>query len=99
MADRVSLAVELQAALGSNVFVGGYQATALNGKPMDALQPRNPTFKSCYPGGPALDDAAALVDKVPICSQDVGKKIADELDARLRELSHRLLHQPSAGAG
>jgi len=79
VADRVSLAVELQASLGANVFVGGYQATALNGKPMDALLQPDATFKTCYPGGPTLDDAAALVDKLRICSQDLGKKIADEL--------------------
>ncbi len=77
--DRVALAVELEAALGANVFVGGYQARALDGKPMDALLQPDATFATCYPGGPALDAAATLVDKLRICSQDIGKKIADEL--------------------
>ena len=79
VAERVALAVELQAALGGTVLVGGYQATALSGKPMDELLQTDATFKTCYPGGPSLDPAAALIDKVRICSQDIGKKIADEL--------------------
>ena len=96
VADRVALAVELQAALGANVLVGGYQATALNGKPMDALLQTDATFETCYPGGPPLDAADTLIDKLRICSRDIGKKIADEL-ARVSASSHigcYITHQP-----
>lgn len=96
VADRVALAVELQAALGGHVFVGGYQATALSAQPMDALLQTDPAFKTCYPGGPTLDASAALVDKVRICSQDIGKKIADELTrvAASPRIGCYITHQP-----
>ena len=79
IADRVSLAVDLQAALGGNVFVGGYDAPALNGTSMDTLLETDASFTSCYPGGPSLDASASTIDKLRICSQAVGQKIADEL--------------------
>lgn len=79
VAERVSLAVELQTALGGNVIVGGYQVAALNGQPMDTLLRTDPAFASCYPGGPMLDASAATIDKLRICSQAIGKKVADEL--------------------
>jgi hypothetical protein len=100
VADRVSLAVELQAALGANVLVGGYRSPALNGKSMDALLQTDASFATCYPGGPVLDAAATLIDKLRICSQDVDKKIADEL-ARVSASSHigcYIGHQPELTA-
>jgi len=79
IAERVSLAVDLQGALGGNVLVGGYDAPALNGQSMDTLLQTDASFTSCYPGGPALDASASTIDKLRICSQAVGQKIADEL--------------------
>ena len=79
VADRVSLAVELQAALGANVFVGGYQAAAWNGLPMDALLQTDATFNTCYPGGPALDAGSPVIDKLRICAQDLDQRITTEL--------------------
>jgi hypothetical protein len=79
VADRVSLAVQLQGALGGNVLVGGYDAPALNGRSMDALLQTDASFTSCYPGGPALDASASTIDKLRICQQAVSQKVADEL--------------------
>jgi hypothetical protein len=101
VADRVSLAVELQAALGANVFVGGYEAAAWSGRPIDALLKTDATFGACYPGGPALDAAATIIDKLRICAQDVGQRIADEL-ARVSastRIGCYVTHQPELADG
>jgi hypothetical protein len=101
VADRVSLAVELQAALGSSVFVGGYQAAAWNGLPMDALLQTDASFHACYPGGPALDAAAPVIDKLRICAADIGQRIADEL-ARVSaspRIGCYVTHQPQLADG
>jgi hypothetical protein len=101
VADRVSLAVELQAALGANVFVGGYQAATWNGLPVDALLQTDASFHTCYPGGPALDAAATIIDKLGTCAQDVGQRIADEL-ARVSaspRIGCYVTHQPQLADG
>ncbi|MEA2746090.1 MAG: hypothetical protein QOI41_233 [Myxococcales bacterium] len=83
VSDRVALAVTLQRELAPNatVLIGTYDATAhaLNGKPMAALLQPDPTFLICSPGGLALDPNATLIDKVRLCSQDVGAKLTAEL--------------------
>lgn len=82
VSDRVSLAVELQRELDADVLIGTYQASAhaLSGKPIGDLMQKDPAFSSCYaPAGPRLEADATLIDKVRICSQDVAKKLADEL--------------------
>jgi hypothetical protein len=101
VADRVSLAVELQAALGSSVFVGGYQAAAWNGLPMEALLQTDASFHACYPGGPALDAAAPVIDKLRTCAQNIGQRIADEL-ARVSaspRIGCYVTHQPQLAGG
>jgi hypothetical protein len=101
VADRVSLAVELQAAFGSSVFVGGYQAAAWNGLPLDALLQTDASFRACYPGGPALDAAAPVIDKLRICAADIGQRIANEL-ARVSaspRIGCYVTHQPQLAGG
>jgi hypothetical protein len=79
-ADRVALAVELQRELDANVFVGTYEAPSPNGASIDTLLQPDPAFDKCYaPDGLALDPNAIVADKIRICSQDIGKKVADEL--------------------
>jgi hypothetical protein len=101
VADHVSLAVELQAALGGNVFVGGYQASAWNGQGMDGLLQTDATFKTCYPGGPNLDASAPVIDKLRTCAQDIQQRIADEL-ARVSaspRIGCYVTHQPQLADG
>lgn len=101
VADHVSLAVELQAALGASVFVGGYQAATWNALPVDALLQTDATFRTCYPGGPALDVAATIIDKLRSCASDLGQRIADEL-ARVSaspRIGCYVTHQPQLTNG
>lgn len=80
--QRVALAVDLQRELDDAlVFVGTYEASAhkLNGKPMEVLLQKDPTFDKCYPNGPPLGADLSNIDKLRVCSQDVAQKVADEL--------------------
>ena len=82
VADRVALAIDMQRDLGlasATVLIGTYRARAYEGKPMDDLLVTDSSFASCYPGGPALDPTAPIIDKLRLCSQAVSKKIADAL--------------------
>lgn len=79
--ERVSLAIELQAALDADVFIGTYKAPTHSGKPVATLLQKDATFTACFPGGPALDATLATIDKLRLCSQAVSTKIADALGA------------------
>ncbi|MDB4936531.1 MAG: Serine/threonine-protein kinase pkn1 [Labilithrix sp.] len=83
VADRVALAVDLQRELDADVFVGSYQASAPGDRSrtsIDALLQKDPAFDKCYaPDGLRLDPDALVVDKIRLCAQDIGKKVADEL--------------------
>ncbi|MDB4940705.1 MAG: hypothetical protein JWP97_239 [Labilithrix sp.] len=80
VAERVALAVELQATLAADVFVGTYRDPS-PARSMAALLQPDTGFASCYPGGPALDPASAVLDKLTTCSADVSTKIAAALGA------------------
>ncbi len=83
-ADRVALAIELQREVGLSdaaILIGTYRARKYEGKPMDDLMKPDPGFAVCYPGGPALDAAMAIIDKLRLCSQAVSAKVAEALTA------------------
>ena len=99
VADRVALAIELQrevALADSEILIGTYRARAHEGKPMGDLLQKDPAFTVCYPGGPALDPAAAIIDKLRLCSQAVSQKIADALAAESAsaQIGCYITHEP-----
>lgn len=71
VSDRVALAIELQAALDADVFIGTY-------KPDPNLDPNN--FTSCYPGGLALT-SGTTTDKLIACSKAASDQVAAALRA------------------
>jgi len=84
VAESVAIAVDMQrdlAPANATVLIGTYRARAYEGKAMDDLLATDSSFVSCYPGGPALEPTAPIIDKLRVCSQAVSKKIADALAA------------------
>ncbi len=97
VSDRVALAMELQRELDADVYIGTYQAPALNGAPMDRLVQNDAAFSACYrPDGVLLDANASLIDKLRLCSQNTAELIAEAL--RTANASPRIgcyiTHQP-----